>query len=154
MCITMLFTFIPILLVASLPWTHDINGSFGDDFWNSFASYWENGEMVLPILGLCGFITVTLFRYGISRTWEKIILLTVTVIALLSGLFVSESDGFELPLATLIIYSGYFIYLFLAVVCIGLIAVIEPPKSIRMNSSEPGYKLLKDADAIRDKKKL
>lgn len=144
--ITIIFTFCPILLAASRPWTE---GSFGENFGRKFLSYWENGEIVLPILGLCGFITVTLFRYGKSRIRERILLFVVLVLAFVSGSSVSESDGFEQPLATEIIFAGYCIYLFLVLMCIGLIAAIEPPKPQGRNSNEKADRLLMDVKKER-----
>ncbi len=146
--ITIIFTFCPILLAASRPWTE---GSFGENFWRKFLSYWENGEIVLPILGLCGFITVTLFRNGISRKWERILFFVVFVLALVSGSSVSESDGFEQPLAPEIIFTGYCIYLLLVFMCIGLIAAIEPPNPPGRNSNKNANILLKDVEKERHK---
>jgi len=144
--ITIAFTFLPILILASLPWA---NESLFENYWSNFQRYWASGELSLPIWGLCGTIFISIFFYNKLRSWHWLVLLGMFVITLLIGNAVSESNGFTEPLNEIIIYYGFVIYFVLVVIWIYLIATRELPETEPRNSGKSSQELLEKVNKVR-----
>ena len=148
--ITFFVTFIPIGIAASQPWSE---GNFNfSGILNNFFEYWENGEIILPILGLTGYSIISLVRKDHMGNVSKVLLIFLIIIVLIGGGLVSESNGFKDPLDMFIIKVGWILYFASALICIYLIATNETPvpKSREKQSIENASKILEKVQALRN----
>lgn len=109
--ITALFTFAPIALI-SFPFVDSSTQTQNPDFSTTFWSYWNSGEIALPILGLCGalFGATTLNREAFSRYWISFSLILTALIVMTSSYIIGTTKGFSADLFPYVITAGFFVY--------------------------------------------
>lgn len=145
--ITVLLTFAPFIIVASLPyWLEESSVDFS--YWSLFHDYWDNGQIVLPILSLCGFISVILIRDRISKSGIIINSVFLGIVMLLSGVAISQSDGFTVTLSKSVIFLGYLTYLLLFALCIVLKYVGGADIDVR-DSGRSSMDIISDVNKLR-----
>ena len=142
---TLFFTFLPIVLIAL---THSLD-NHEKTFLNSFFGYWKSGEIVLPILGLCGYIwAIIITRYPKEKRGWIYLLITFTFTAF-SVYMLGFYEGFEKPLPSVLINIFWGMYIFLWISSVFLIAFSEPP-SLRLNKVPDHQRILDESKRFND----
>ena len=125
-CVTISLTFVPFLLL-SFKWLETDGSNTSGDFLGVFFGYWQAGEIVLPILGLCGAVTALLaLNKGYFEWWtHAIVSIFILVCVLGSGSSLIKTDGFTDELNSQIIITGFFVYGALAFIWIWLASTVR-----------------------------
>ncbi|MFD2256510.1 hypothetical protein ACFSSA_07475 [Luteolibacter algae] len=142
--VTVVFTFIPFFFL-SIKWSESEGANTSEAFSDTFYGYWQGGEIVLPILGLCGAIAVLLALNKGSFAWwaHALVVLVILGATIGGGAALKGSDGFNKDLNGEIITAAFVIYLFLAVLWLVLAA------AVRINKPKPRESDLRAQDILR-----
>lgn len=110
-----IFTFGP-LAVISAPIFYNKDELNHPGFISTFSGHWDSGEIIIPVLGLCGsmfaLVCMNFFKYGSFFGFVTIIL--AAAVTFIGGITLGGNGGFSSPLTWLQIKF------WLAVYCIGL----------------------------------
>jgi hypothetical protein len=141
--ITVFFTFFPIALL-SIPLRGNENGLSKENVWENFWSYWTAGELVLPILGLCGVIAsaAAINNRILNKFWAFFAPIVAVGCALAAGYALGDSNGFKNELYPQIISFGFVLY-FLMLVFWFFLSVSVNSTSERLNPEERALALLR-----------
>lgn len=153
-CVTICFTFIPFFFL-SIRWLQADGSNTSKTLWDTFTTYWQAGEIVLPILGLCGGVTALLaLNAGYFAWWVRSlvgILILVFTLGIGAALFVS--DGFSSPLNSGPINVGFFAYAFLAFVWFLLSARVRTTEARPRDSDNFANSILDEVNGRRGTKR-
>lgn len=144
--ITVSFTFLPFVILA-IRWPADEGGNTQHAISAEFLGYWQSGELVLPILGLCGSVTALLaLNTGYFYWWvHAAVGVIVLILALGGGAALAESDGFNAALNAELVVAGFVLYLCLAVVWLLLAAVVRSTEPTPRASDKRALMILEQA---------
>ena len=115
--ISAVFTFLPFFLIA-YPFEKGGKGLTLESYWSEFISYWQAGELTLPLLSSCGALLAVLIsrRRGLNGGFFVINLIFAAIIMISSSFVLSESQNFTIELS----HSG----LMFCVICYALTNVL------------------------------
>lgn len=128
--VTVCFTFIPFFFL-SIRWTKAESEINTKGIAETFLSYWQAGEIVLPILGLCGAVTALLaLNKGYFSWWVHAIVGVIMLVFVFGGgAALIGSDGFNKDLNTELIDAGF--------ACYGILALVWFLLAIKARLTEP-----------------
>jgi len=143
---TALFTFGPFFLLA-VPWVASSGELSGPTVSNKFWTFWDNGQIALPILGLCGAIaSVAALNSRVIPHVLNVFAWFVAIGIAGAGWFaLAETKGFSEVLNDEIVSLGFIAYALLAALWVTL-NVISNSRSENPTSDERARSLL---DAMR-----
>lgn len=141
-----IFTFLPILLF-SIPLLDGGQKISRENILSNFISYWNSGELVLPILGICGAITsvVALNKESIKGVQIFFSLAFMVLAAAGGGYLLGNNRGFLTDLHIEIVWALFGAYLFLLVIWFGLAVAVNHGPEKGPSSDERANDLLKGA---------
>lgn len=139
-----LFTFGPFLLL-SVPWVASSGELTGPTVANKFWTFWDNGQIALPILGLCGAIaSVAALNGRVIPNWLNVFAWLVAIGVAGAGWFaLAETKGFSELLNNEIVSFGFIAYALLAILWI-VLNVIANSRSENLSSDERARGLLEE----------
>jgi len=110
--VTVIFTFLPILLfsIPIIAGGDEITAeAIGGNFW----SYWNSGELVLPLLGLCGTIVALIsLNSSLFPGWLRTIgLILAVIVSAGGGYLLGTNRGFGKMLLTEVVVATFIVYL-------------------------------------------
>lgn len=141
--ITVFFTFFPIALL-SVPLRGKEDGLSWEKVGENFWSYWTSGELVLPILGLCGVIAsvAAINNRVLNKFWAFFAPIIAVGCALAGGYALGDTDGFSNELYPQVVSFGFLLYAGMLVVWFFL-SVSVNSISERQNPEERAKALLR-----------
>src|SRR3990167_1643138 len=139
---TSLFTFGPFLLL-SVPWVASSGELSGATVANKFWTFWDNGQIALPILGLCGAIaSVAALNGRVIPNFLNVFTWLIAIGVAGAGWFaLAETKGFSEVLNNEIVSFGFITYGLLAVLWV-VLNVIANSRSENPTSDERARILL------------
>ena len=148
--VTVCFTFVPFFIL-SIAWKRVEQNDDAGSFFHKFWSYWQAGEIVLPILGLCGAVTALLaLNKGYFSWWvHALVAIAILVVALGGGAALIGSDGFNEDLNVEVIKWGFVCYGILALVWFFLVATVRVTEPGVRKSENAAQKILNEARVRR-----
>ena len=113
--VTICFTFIPFFFL-SIKWLDSEGSNTSKTLSDTFFGYWQAGEIVLPILGLCGAVTALLaLNIGFFAWWVHAgVGFVILIFTVAGGAALTGTDGFNDPLNSELITIGFGGYVVLA----------------------------------------
>lgn len=113
--VTICFTFIPFFFL-SIKWLDSEGSNTSKTLSDTFFGYWQAGEIVLPILGLCGAVTALLaLNIGYFSWWvHALVGAIILVFTIAGGAALTGTDGFNNVLNSELITVGFVGYAVLA----------------------------------------
>lgn len=119
-----MFTFAPILLL-SIPFRISEGELTKSAMWEKFLSFWESGEIILPILAVCGAIAAlaVVHHRKISVGLHVVCWFSLLTISIGCGFALSQTEGFSATLYPEIIRIGFLIYVGLLVLWFAIAVV-------------------------------
>lgn len=113
--VTICFTFIPFFFL-SIRWLETEGANTSTSLSGSFFGYWQAGEIVLPILGLCGAVAALLaLNIGYFAWWVHAFVGAIILIFTIGGgAALTGTDGFNNDLNSELITVGFVGYAILA----------------------------------------
>lgn len=150
--VTICFTFIPFFFL-SIKWPKTQGGNTKATIVDAFLEFWQAGEMVLPILGLCGAVAALLaLNKGYFAWWvHALVGATVLFFAFGGGAALIGSDGFNEALNAELIRFGFIGYMVLAFLWFVLAAVVRTTEPTTRKSDEKARSILEEANLRRSK---
>lgn len=146
--LTVIMTFLPLLLL-SMP---IIKG--GEDFSeaaiaNNFSSYLNSGEIVLPILSICGTMLAILGLHSrkFRSPWIVLSIIATTVLLLVSGYVLGTNRGFSGELQSPVFYGLIALYVVAVVFWFFMTWTARKEGETRSNAEERANQLLKQLHA-------
>ncbi|MEP3115817.1 hypothetical protein [Nisaea sp.] len=147
---TVLFTFLPIAIIS----TPVIMGTEKLDFntiKTNFISYWTSGEIILPLLGVCGAImSITISnRKEIHGSLFSFSIILSVIVAICGGYILGTNRGFKndlLPDMLTYCFAAYFVSVAMWLI-VNTFVEIGPQK--QLSSDERASKLLNEAKERR-----
>lgn len=148
--VTVGFTFIPFLFL-SIDWPDDQSPNTILTLSDAFFEYWEAGEIVLPLLGLCGAVSALLaLNKGYFSWWVHMpVGIFILFFAMGGGAALIGSDGFNNALSPELVKLGFVIYVLLAILWFGLAAAVRLIEPKTRRSDWNARKVLKEANSRR-----
>jgi hypothetical protein len=151
--ITVVFTFLPFFFL-SVNWRKIEGGNTTSSVSDNFMDFWSSGEIVLPVLGLCGAVTAHLtLNKGYFEWWIHAfagVLIAFHVLGGGAALFVG--GGFSQELNSEIIWFGFSGYGVLALVWLYLANRVRSTEAKPRDSNKSAKKILEDANSMRNSK--
>ena len=149
--ITAIFTFVPFV-VLSIDWVEP-DGVDAGRLAAGFLGFWRAGEIVLPILGLCGAVAALLALNSGYFSWpiRVFVIVMVLVCTLGGGAALSESDGFSQDLNAELIRIGFACYAMLAFIWFLLVAKLRLTELKSRSSDQSARAILNEANRRRSR---
>jgi uncharacterized membrane protein len=130
--VTVIFTFLPILLfsIPIIAGGDEISAeTVGSNFW----SYWNSGELVLPLLGLCGTVVALIsLNSSLLPGWLRTTgLILALIISAGGGYLLGTNRGFGNILLSEVVVATFVVYLVVILLWFGLsVKVNHGPESV------------------------
>lgn len=146
----LIFTFMPIVLL-SIPFRSSTGELTRSAMESRFVSFFQSGEIVLPILAICGSIAaITAVNHrSISKFLHVICWACLLSAAIGSGFALAQTDGFSAELYPQIIEAGFIIYGFL--LALWFVTAVRAYSSEKLPDPEDRVKELVNALKRSDK---
>ena len=146
---TICFTFIPFFFL-SIRWLEADGSNTSKSLSDAFLDYWQAGEMVLPILGLCGAVAALLaLNIGYFAWWVHAVVVTIILFFTIGGgAALTGTDGFNKDLNSELITFGFVGYAILAILWFLLAAKVRMTEPTTRKSGAPD--ILNKANARRN----
>lgn len=150
--VTVAFTFLPFAIL-SIKWLKSDGENTAVGAANIFWGYWQAGEIVLPILGLCGAVTALLaLNVGYFSWWvHALVGLLVLVLTIAGGAVLIGTGGMKEVLNSEVITFGFWGYAILAATWLTLITCVRVTEPKPRVSDHKARVLLDDVNAKRDR---
>lgn len=148
--VTICFTFIPFFFL-SIKWSKKDGTNSSHALFDSFQGYWEAGEIVLPILGLCGAVVALLaLNVGYFAWWiHALVGAVILVFTFGGGAALIGTDGFKDSLNSELIEIGFIGYIVLAVIWFVLASIVRGTNPKTRNSAKSSKDVLDEANRRR-----
>ncbi|NPD16132.1 hypothetical protein HOY34_13080 [Xinfangfangia sp. D13-10-4-6] len=149
--VTVGFTFIPFFFL-SIKWLKSDGANTASSLSGSFLGFWQSGEVVLPILGMCGAVVALLaLNVGYFSWWvHAIVGLVVLIFTIGSGAVLIATGGMKQSLNSELITVGFVSYVSLALIWLFLAAVVRTTEARPRGSDRYARKLLDQVNKQRD----
>ena len=150
--VTIGFTFIPFLFL-SIDWPDDQSPNTLTTLSDAFFKYWEAGEIVLPLLGLCGAVSALLaLNKGYFSWWVHMPVGTIVLLfAMGGGAALIGSDGFNNTLSPEIVRFGFIGYISLVILWFLLAAALRLTEPKTRRSDQSARSLLAEVNSRRNR---
>ncbi len=150
--VTIGFTFFPFFFL-SIKWPETQGSNTQSTLSDAFFAYWQAGEIVLPIFGLCGAVAALLALNKGYFSWGVHALVSATILffAFGGGAALIGSDGFNKTLNPELVTFGFFGYAILAFVWFLLAAKVRTTEPTTRKSDQKARSILDEANARRNK---
>jgi len=150
--VTICFTFVPFFFL-SIKWLESEGSNTSKSLSDTFFGYWQAGEIVLPILGLCGAVAALLaLNIGYFSWWiHAVVGAIILVFTIGGGAALTGSDGFNNALNAELITFGFIGYAVLAVLWFLLAAKVRTTEPTTRRSDQKARSILDEANARRSK---
>lgn len=148
--VTVCCTFIPFIFI-SVKWSQTQGPNTLSSLGYTFCQYWQAGQIVLPIFGLCGAVAALLvLNNGYFPLWVHALVGAVLIIFNIGGgAALTGSDGFNKSLNPELVYIGFGGYAVLAVVWFLLVSWVRNREPQPRSSDQMAQSILKDVNARR-----
>lgn len=148
---TLCFTFIPFFFL-SIKWLAADGANTQSTILEAFFGYWQAGEIVLPILGLCGAVAALLaLNIGYFPWWvHALVGVIVLGVTIGGGAALTSSGGFKHSLNSELITAGFFGYALLAFLWLILAVTVRTTQPKIRSSDSRANDILKRANDLRD----
>lgn len=149
--VTVGFTFVPFFFL-SIKWLKSDGGNTQSSMLDAFWGFWQAGEIVLPIFGLCGAVAALLaLNVGYFSWWvHAVVGIIVLIFTIAAGAALIGTEGMKKALNPELIYAGFFGYLLLAVMWWTLAAYVRTTEPRLRTSDRNARTLIEQANAVRD----
>lgn len=146
------FTFVPFCFL-SIKWLEADGKNTQSTFFQAFSGYWQAGEIVLPIFGLCGAVAALLvLNKGYFPWWiHAITVLIILFFTLGSGAALTGTNGFKEALNPELIMVGFIGYMILALIWFALAAAVRTTEARPRTSDQSARSILNNANERRGK---
>ncbi|MCR9140269.1 MAG: hypothetical protein NXI27_30110 [Alphaproteobacteria bacterium] len=143
---TVCFTFVPFFFL-SIRWQETDGSNSLPSIWKAFSSFWQSGEIVLPLLGLSGAVVSLLaLNVGYFSWWvHAMIGALILVFTIGGGAALTGSRGFDVPLNNELVVTGFVGYGLLALVWFLLAAKVRTTEPKLRSSGESAQSILEQA---------
>lgn len=150
--VTICFTFIPFFFL-SIRWLESEGSNTSKTLSDTFFGYWQAGEIVLPILGLCGAVVALLaLNTGYFAWWVHAIVGSIILVFTIGGgAALTGTDGFNNVLNPELITIGFLGYATLALLWFLLAAKVRTTEPKTRGSDQKARSILAEAEARRNK---
>jgi len=150
--VTICFTFVPFFFL-SIKWLEAEGSNTRKTLSDTFLGYWQAGEIVLPILGLCGAVAALLaLNVGYFAWWiHAIVGAIILVFTIGGGAALTGTDGFNQALNPELITVGFVGYGVLALLWFILAAKVRTTEARPRASDRSARSILDEANARRGK---
>lgn len=150
--VTICFTFIPFFFL-SIKWAASQGPNTSNSLSSAFFQYWQAGEIVLPILGLCGAVVALLaLNVGYFSWWIHAAVGTIILVFTIGGgAALTGSDGFNKALNAELITFGFIGYAALAFLWFLLATRVRTTEPQTRRSDQKALTILQEANERRNK---
>jgi len=148
--VTIGFTFFPFLFL-SIDWPDDQSPNTLSSLSDAFFKYWEAGEIVLPLLGLCGAVSALLaLNKGYFSWWVHMpVGIIVLLFAMGGGAALIGSDGFSNALSPELVKFGFVGYILLVILWFILAAAVRLTEPKARRSDQNARSVIAEANSRR-----
>ncbi|MEQ9682660.1 MAG: hypothetical protein RLO49_08125 [Rhodospirillales bacterium] len=150
--VTVCFTFIPFFFL-SIKWLEVEGENTQQTLTDAFLGYWQAGEIVLPILGLCGAVAALLaLNVGYFAWWAHAVVGAILLVFTFGGgAALTGTGGFNQPLNPELITVGFAGYATLALLWFVLAAIVRTTEPHTRASDQVARTILEQANEHRGK---
>jgi hypothetical protein len=149
--VTIGFTFIPFIFL-SIDWPNDQSPNTLSTLSDEFFKYWEAGEIVLPLFGLCGAVSALLaLNKGYFSWWVHMPVGTIVLLfAMGGGAALIGSDGFKNAISPELVRWGFVGYILLVGLWFVLAAAVRLTEPKTRRSDQKARSVLDEANSRRN----